>query len=64
MLNFQVTANSLREVKAGTWRQKTEVEIHGGTLLTGMLLLACSDCFLIQLRTMDGNIHTELGSPS
>jgi hypothetical protein len=36
--------------RAGTWREKL-IRGHGGMLLTGLLSMACSACFLIEPRT-------------
>ena len=36
--------------RAGTWRQEL-MQKHGGVLLNGLLLMACSTCFHIEPRT-------------
>lgn len=35
---------------AGTWRQRHQCRDRGGVLVTGLLLMACPSCFLIQPR--------------
>lgn len=49
-----------RDVEAGT-------EDHGGTLLTGLFLIACSACFPIVPQNNHppgGNTHSELNLPT
>jgi hypothetical protein len=35
---------------------------HGGVLLTGLLLMACSACFLIELRTINTGVISPIVS--
>jgi hypothetical protein len=49
-ISFTSPYNRWKAVKTGTWRQEM-MQSHGGVLLTGLLLLVCSVCFFIDLRT-------------
>jgi hypothetical protein len=49
----------------GTYRQE-QMWRHGGVLLTGLLLMACSACFLIRTQDhqlKDGPTYNGLGPP-
>lgn len=57
----------VRNLEAGSWKQAPERKLWlGGELLTGLLLPACSLCFLLYPRTTypgSSITHSELGPP-
>ena len=53
-LHFQITVKSSEgknSSRAGTWRHMLMCRGHGRTLLTGLLFMAWSACFFIELRS-------------
>lgn len=59
-LHFLVNSPSLKEVRTGTQKEpggRNWSRGHGGTLLTGLLPMACSAQFLIHPRTISQGWH-------
>lgn len=65
--SFMVLNHNLssKQIRAGAQDRGQELNrSHGGLMLTGLFLLACSSCFLVALGTIrDGVSHNELGLP-
>lgn len=63
-LHFHITVHH-RSQDRNSNKAGADAETHGGVLLTGLLSMACSDCFLVQPGTTYSGVppYSGLGPP-